>query len=170
MGSELGARVAMAAAEVKSAYHRLVIVVGPARSGKTAMLDEVASEHGWPRINVNLSLSEQLLEHTQRSRARKVSEILRGLVKERGAETVILDNLEVLFGVDLQVDPLRLLQNISRNLTIVAAWPGKLENGQLIYGQTDHPEYRRETDPQAVVIAVDEEHPVASGSAFQAEG
>ena len=36
---------------------------------------------------------------------------------------ILLDNIEVIFDVALKQDPLRLLQRLSRNKTVVAAWP-----------------------------------------------
>ena len=56
---------------------------------------------------------------------------------------VLLDNIEILFDTALKQDPLRLLQGVSRNRTIVAAWNGTLENGYLIYAAPEHPEHRR---------------------------
>ena len=54
-----------------------------------------------------------------------------------------MDNLELLFSPDLAQDPLRLLQGLARNRTIVASWPGFMRGAQLIYAEPSHPEYRR---------------------------
>ena len=53
------------------------------------------------------------------------------------------DNIELLFDAAFQHDPLRLLQGVSRNRTIVATWNGTLQNGYLSYAVPDHPEFRR---------------------------
>ena len=53
-------------------YHRLVLVVGPARSGKTPLLQAAAAANGWPLINLNQRVSELPLELTQRQRALRV--------------------------------------------------------------------------------------------------
>jgi len=50
----------------RDAYYKLVLVVGPARTGKTITLTELATEHNWPRVNVNLCLAERFLELTHR--------------------------------------------------------------------------------------------------------
>jgi hypothetical protein len=55
---------------------------------------------------------------------------------------VVLDNLEILFDKDLQQDPLRLLQSISRNRAVVASWNGIMNSGRLFYAEPEHPEYR----------------------------
>ena len=48
-----------------------------------------------------------------------------------------------LFDVALKQDPLRLLQGLSRNRTVVATWSGSIEDGHLVYAGPHHPEYRR---------------------------
>lgn len=92
---------------------------------------------------MNLELSRRLLDLTERQRSLQVSRLLSEIVGKDGDQVVLLDNLEILFDVSLKQDPLRLLQRISRNKTVVAAWNGSLENGYLTYATPDHPEYFR---------------------------
>ena len=56
---------------------------------------------------------------------------------------ILLDNIEVIFDISLQQDPLRLLQGLSRNKTVVAAWNGTIVEDSLTYAAPGHPEYRR---------------------------
>jgi hypothetical protein len=65
------------------------------------------------------------------------------IVGEATGELVLLDNIEILFDVHLKQDPLRLLQGLSRNKTVVAAWNGSIVDGHMTYAVPDHPEYRR---------------------------
>ena len=68
---------------------------------------------------------------------------------------VLLDNIEILFDAALKQDPLRLLQGVSRNRTIVAAWNGTLENRYLTYASPEHPEHRRYSrDARGDVVVV----------------
>ena len=60
-------------------YHRLILVVGPARSGKTVALTELADAKGWPRVNVNLQLAERLLDLTQKQRVVRVERTTSGI-------------------------------------------------------------------------------------------
>lgn len=152
MSSAIASRVRRAVETGASAYHRLVLVVGTAHTGKTAVLRELAEQEEWPRININLELSERLLEFTQRQRALGAARILADLIDEKGGDTVLVDNVELLFSPELKQDPLRLLQSLSRNRTIVAAWPGVLEGGQLLYAEPSHPEHRRYSKPEATII------------------
>ena len=43
----------------------------------------------------------------------------------------------------LKQDPLKLLQGISRNKTVVAAWNGTIVDDYFTYAAPGHPEYRR---------------------------
>ena len=94
-------------------------------------------------MNVNLDLSRRMLELTARQRSLQVLGHLREIVANDGGEIILLDNLEIIFDVALKQDPLRLLQGLSRNKTIVAAWNGTIVDNYLIYGVPTHPEYRR---------------------------
>jgi hypothetical protein len=146
----------LVAEQVKQAsrlYHRLVIVAGPARSGKTSALHELHGERGWPLVNINLALSERLLELSAKQRALRVARIVDDIVRERAGEVMLLDNIEMLFHPDLMQDPLRLLQALSRNRTIVATWRGAYLGTSLTYAAPDHPEYRRFEDPQALIVS-----------------
>ena len=71
-----------------------------------------------------------------------------------GYDVVILDNLEILFDTDLEVEPLRLLQVSSRNRIIVASWNGSYVNGTLTYAEPGHPEFAQFKQTEAIVLPV----------------
>ena len=124
-------------------YHRLVIVAAPAGAGKTAALRIVQARTAAPLINLNLELSRRMLELTERQRALQLPRLLAEIAGASEAEAVLLDNIEILFDVSLQQDPLRLFLGLSRSKTVVAAWNGFLDSQHLVYAAPDHPEYRR---------------------------
>jgi hypothetical protein len=61
---------------------------------------------------------------TERQRALQLPSLLMDIVNDAAGDVVLLDNIEILFDVSLKQDPLRLLQGLSRNKTVVAAWNG----------------------------------------------
>jgi len=124
-------------------YHRLILVIAPSRGGKTEALQEVLKRTGTPLINVNLELSRRMLDLTERQRALQIPRLLGDIVATPSGEVVLLDNIEILFDPHLKQDPLRLLQGLSRNKTIIAAWNGSFVNGYITYAKPDHLEYRR---------------------------
>jgi hypothetical protein len=84
-----------------------------------------------------------MLDLTERQRAVQTPRLLGEMIDAVQGNTILLDNIEILFDVALKQDPLRLLQGLSRNHTIIVSWNGSTENGFLTYAVPGHPEYRR---------------------------
>ena len=126
-------------------YYRLVLVVGPSGAGKTPALRAVRDRTGAPLTNVGLELSRRMLDLTARQRTLRLPRLLQDIVENdvEPQATALLDNTEILFNADLELDPLRLLQGISRNRTVVAAWNGSLADGVLRHATPGHAEHRR---------------------------
>lgn len=143
MAEPLADRVIKRIGQAAELYHRLVMLVAPAGAGKTAALQDVHERTAVPLVNVNLELSRRMLDLTERQRALQLPRLLSEIVSASAAEVILLDNVEVLFDVSLKQDPLRLLQGLSRNKTVVAAWSGTIDGEHMVYATPDHPEYKR---------------------------
>ena len=128
--------------QVQGSYHRLVLLVGPSGSGKTAILRDTARRSDGLLLNLNLELSDQLLELTEHQRARRLPRVLEDILG-RDRSTVFLDHIEMLFDPEFQQDPLSLLKGLSRHRTVVAAWAGAVDAVYLTYGIPGHREFRR---------------------------
>ena len=57
-------------------YHRFILVVGPVGSGKTPLLKELCRRQEIPYLNVNLALSQRLLDLTSKERPLRVRRLL----------------------------------------------------------------------------------------------
>jgi hypothetical protein len=143
MPQPLADRVIDAVGHAAELYYRLVMLVAPVGAGKTRALQEVHERTAAPLVNVNLELSRRMLDLTERQRALQLPRLLAEIVGASVADVVLLDNVEVLFDVSLMQDPLRLLQGLSRNMTVVAALSGSIYDQHLVYATPDHPEYKR---------------------------
>ena len=143
MTEPLADRVIKRIGQAAELYHRLVMLVAPPHAGKTAALQDVHERTAAPLVNVNLELSRRMLDLTERQRALQLPRLLAEIVGASAADVVLLDNVEVLFDVSLKQDPLRLLQGLSRNKTVVAAWSGTIDGEHMVYATPDHPEYKR---------------------------
>jgi hypothetical protein len=137
---------------VTELYQRLIITVAPLGGGKTSTLQELGRHFGVPVLNVNLELSRKMLDLTERQRILQLPKLLNELVNGIKGGLAILDNIEILFDVSLKQDPLRLLQGISRNKTIVVAWNGSIDENNLIYAKPDHPEYQRYSAKDLLIV------------------
>ena len=143
MAEPLADQVIRGIGQAAELYHRLVILVAPAGAGKTAALQDVHERTAAPLVNVNLELSRRMLDLTERQRVLQLPRLLSEIVGSAATDVVLLDNIEVLFDVSLKQDPLRLLQGLSRNKTVVAAWSGSIDGEHMVYATPDHPEYKR---------------------------
>jgi hypothetical protein len=135
-------------------YYRLVLVVAPSGAGKTEALQEVARRGGWRCLNLNLELTRRLLDLTQRQRCLQTPVLLAEITAETPGDVVLLDNTEILFDLGLKQDPLKCLQGVSRNRTVVASWNGKVDGGSLTYAAPGHPEYRRYPLADLTVVSI----------------
>ena len=150
--SETVVNLERAIEQVASQYYRLVILAGASASGKTTALQSLAQKRSGQVINVNLELSKKLLGITRTQRSRQVERLLKEVIASAPGDVVLLDNLEILFDTALELQPLRLLQLLDRNRTIVASWSGSFQSGTLIYAEPGHPEFMQFKQPEAIVI------------------
>ncbi len=142
---------------VADQYHRLVLVVGGPATGKTGALQAVATRTGATRINLSLELSRHLMDLSARQRAIRFPALFSEILAAIPNDTLLLDNIEILFDPALQQDPLHHFQAVSRNRTVVVAWPGAIrrddrEQASLIYAMPGHPEYRRYPAADLVLV------------------
>ena len=133
MAEPLADQIMCKAKQAAELYHRLILLIAPAGTGKTATLQEVQGRTGAPLVNVALGLSRRMLELTKRQRAIQLPRLLQEVVGNGGGEMILLDNLEIIFDIGLKQDPLRLLQGLFRNRTVVAAWNGAIVDDSLTY-------------------------------------
>ena len=143
MAEPLADQIIRKSKQAADLYHRLVLVVAPAGAGKTAALKDVRDRISASLVNINLELSRRMLELTERQRALQLPQILREIVSTGSSQIILLDNIEIIFDVGLKQDPLRLLQGLSRNKTVIATWNGTIVEDSLTYAVPGHAEYRR---------------------------
>jgi hypothetical protein len=65
--------------EASLLYYRLVLLVAPAGSGKTAVLQDVCEGMDVPMINVNMELAKRMLDLTERQRGLQLPRLLLGM-------------------------------------------------------------------------------------------
>ncbi|MBT6716169.1 MAG: BREX-3 system P-loop-containing protein BrxF [Nitrospina sp.] len=143
MAETLADQVIQKIRQAPELYHKLVLIIAPAGTGKTTVLRDVMERIDSSLINVNLELSRRLLDLTKRQRPLKVTKALDEILISCAGPIVLLDNTEILFDFSLQIDPLRLLQELSRNKIVVATWNGTIQGDHMNYAVPEHPEYRR---------------------------
>lgn len=130
-------------ADITNLNSKLVLLIGPPRSGKSGLLNALAEQKNATVINLGTDLGRQLVSMPRTRRHLMASELLGKLAN--GSTTggiCFLDNIELLFDRTLQLDPLNLLKRHAHARRVVAVWPGELQDGRLTYATTGHPEYQ----------------------------
>lgn len=141
--------------QAENLYNRIVLVVGPPGSGKSRLLRQLDDTH---IINLSKELSKELMLVPKGERTFHVQDMLREIVSSAPTPVIVFDNIELLFSPDLQIDPLRAFENLSRNKTLVVAWTGSFNGKQLTWAEPGHPEYRVYDDrscPDSIVKLID---------------
>lgn len=147
---ESGAAIDLAAAR----YYKIVLVVGRSGSGKTNLLKKICEQMQIPPVNLGIDLSQKLLPLTSSERKLKTCEIISELIDAQDASRIAIDNTEVIFDPSLMVNPLGLLQSLSRTCLLIWSWNGEIENGYVTYAYPGHPEYQRIPTSEFTLIAL----------------
>ena len=125
-------------------YHRLIFLLLPGEDSiESQWTLNFSDTFSIPLINVGVELSEKLLDIGGRERSMKVQQLMTDIIQSRKASQVMLRRIEVLFDRSLRLDPLALLQMLSRNTTLLVVWPGDVSDDHLLYATPDHREYKK---------------------------
>ncbi len=129
--------------DVASLNSKLIIVIGPPRSGKTLLLNALAKRRQVGMVDVGAAFGRLLLALPGPRRHAEASGLFKDLAAANATDgLVLLDNIELLFDRSLQLNPLDLLKRQAHVRRVVAAWPGEFSGGRLTYATTGHPEYQ----------------------------
>ena len=141
--------------EIGDLNSKLILLVGPSRSGKTQLLRQLGAKLNIEPLNVGLDLGRRLAATPNNKRGFSAGELLREIVdKERAEAPLLLDNLELLFEPGLQINPLDLVRLLAHSKRIVAVWPGELRGDRLVYADMSHPEHRDYSRDGVVVLEI----------------
>lgn len=115
-------------------YHKLVFLVNKNINTTIPLLDQ------YEKIDVNRILSESLISIPKPKYPMYINEILEKVLKDQES-IYVLQHIDILFDPALQINPVRLLENLSKTYKLIVEWPGRYIDGQLIYAEYGHPEY-----------------------------
>lgn len=134
---------------------KLILLIGPPRSGKTALLGQLSDRMNAQVLNVGLALGRDLLALPRTRRHLQVSELFKALADTATSQGLLLvDNIELLFDRTLQVGALDLLRSQARVRPVVAVWPGDLRENRLSYAVSGHPEHQDHSPDGAILFRI----------------
>ncbi len=129
--------------DLTSLNNKLVLLIGPPRSGKSGLLAQLSERRDTPVLNVGATLGRQLLAVPSTWRHLHAADPMKDLTDETARQgMLLLDNIELLFDRTLRLDPLTLLKGHARSRRVIAVWPGELRECRLSYATTGHPEHQ----------------------------
>ncbi|MCW2238222.1 BREX-3 system P-loop-containing protein BrxF [Azospirillum canadense] len=144
--------------EVAGLYHRLLLLVGTDPATVSDCIKNVAGRFNLPVTNLNAELAAMLLEVPSRQRQIRANKAVGDILDSTSMDMVMLDHTDLLFSPSLRLDPLALLKSLSRNKTIVAAWPGAVRGDVLMHAENWHPEYQQHPVDGVRVFSVDQQN------------
>lgn len=144
----------LAIEQAAARYYKIALVVGRSGSGKTNLLKKICGQMQIPLINLGIELSQKLLPLTSRERKLKTCEIVSDLIDAQGAPRLAIDNTEIIFDPSLMINPLGLLQSLSRTRLLIWSWNGEVENGHVTYAYPGHPEHQRIPTSEITLITL----------------
>jgi hypothetical protein len=149
------AKLELLIGEIGDLNSKLILLVGPSRSGKTQLLRQLSANLNVEPLNVGLELGRRLAATPNNKRGFSAGELLREIAdREHTEDLLLLDNLELLFEPSLQINPLDLVRRLAHSKRVVAVWPGELRGDRLVYADMSHPEHRDYSRDGVVVLEI----------------
>ena len=91
--------------------------------------------------SVSKPLAEALLACKPNRRSMKLEQIFNNVL-DTLPDGVVIKDIDVLFNPDYKVDVLKILIASRKRKRYSVIWPGRCENGKLIYGEDGYPDYK----------------------------
>lgn len=91
--------------------------------------------------SVGKELADELLACKPNRRSMKLEQIF-NTVLDRYPDGVTIKDIDVMFNPDYKVDVLKILIAARKRKRYSIIWPGRLEDGKLIYGEEGYPDYK----------------------------
>lgn len=129
--------------DISKLKSKLILLIGPPRSGKSDLLGQLSSRRQAQVLNVGAILGRELLTVPNTRRHLQAADLLKSITDDAAENGLLLmDNIELLFDRTLHISPLDLLKRHAQARRVVSVWPGELRENRLSYAVTGHPEYQ----------------------------
>lgn len=92
-------------------------------------------------ISLNVELAKKLSAIKPNRRTMRMEQCFQQVVLTL-ADDVLIKDFDVMFNPEYEVDVLKVLCSVARNKLFRVLWPGKFENGRLIYAEEGFCDYR----------------------------
>ncbi len=128
-------------------YHACLLLIHPEIVRLQTAVSYLTQTNNWPTLSIGKELSQALLPIAPRQRSRQARRILPELVSRHAPGPLLCTEIDLLFEPTLSLDPLALLREASRKVTLIVAWPGRYQNGVLACAVPEHAHFRTWDNP-----------------------
>jgi purine nucleoside phosphorylase len=91
--------------------------------------------------SINFMLAEKLINHKSYRRTMHIEKCFNQVLSNFPDEVVIKD-FDVMFNPAYKVDVLKIMLTAYKSKQFSVIWPGKYENGKLLYAEEGYPDYK----------------------------
>lgn len=91
--------------------------------------------------SVGKELADELLKCKPNRRSMKLEQIFNAVL-DRYPDGVTIKDIDVMFNPEYQVDVLKILIAARKRKRYSVIWPGRYEDGKLIYAEEGYPDYK----------------------------
>lgn len=119
-------------------YNRFMVLLWHNNTEIQILFEEIDSSI----LNINVAISEQLLDIPPKLQAIKTQQIITEIIRNNPQKVIVIDNFEILFSPILKFKPIELFRELSRYKTIIVIWRYSYENNRLLYAVPEHIEYQ----------------------------
>jgi hypothetical protein len=118
---------------------QLIIICNP---NKEKFVKQNNNKYCIQNVNISLELSKGLMDIPKTKRSARVHKCLAKILHKFNSDVLWIERMQILFHPELEFNPIKFFQNVSRNKTIILSWDGEYKNNKLIYAKPGHQEYR----------------------------
>lgn len=92
-------------------------------------------------VSINVPLAQKLASLKPSRRTMRLEQCIRQVIDSLPENPTIQD-FDVLFNPDYEVDILRIMASVGKSKPFQAVWPGKYEDGLLVYAEEGYRDYK----------------------------
>lgn len=130
-------------------HQALFLLVHPQINRLHAAANQLRRHHpSWPHLALSTTLALSLRDIAPAQRPRQTPRLLASAIHQYNPGPLLCSDIDLLFEPALQLDPLRLFLDASRQTALIVAWPGTYQNNNLVYAVPEHAHYRTWSPPQ----------------------
>lgn len=114
----------------------------------------IKKEYSTTLIPADKNISILLLGKSATLFSKEIIEWFSEKLKKNNTSPILLIDIEILFEPSLELDPLTIFKQASRNTSLLVLWPGEYKNNILSYASPEHAHYRTWARPGVEIIQI----------------